>query len=65
VKANGDIRINPPTAYHWKVFWGGKLFFFLYRFVLPVCLTRSLVLPVGFKDGAIAALALSTGSRVK
>lgn len=36
VKANGDIRINPPTAYHWKVFWGGKLFFVLYRFVLPV-----------------------------
>lgn len=35
LKMNGDIRLNPPSTYHLTVFWAGKIFFVLYRFILP------------------------------
>jgi fatty acid desaturase len=35
-KENDSIRVNPPSTWHFNVFWLGKLFFVFYRFVLPL-----------------------------
>jgi fatty acid desaturase len=32
---DGAIRVNPPDAGHWAAFFGGKLFYVLWRLVLP------------------------------
>jgi len=34
-KSNGQITLAPPTTYNKIIFWSGKLFFVLYRIVLP------------------------------
>jgi len=35
LKKNGSIRVNPMNTWHTTVFWTGKLFYVLYRLVLP------------------------------
>jgi len=36
LKRNGSIRLNPPSTYHWTLFFAGKLFFLVYRVFLPI-----------------------------
>ncbi|CAG8784100.1 6396_t:CDS:10 [Dentiscutata erythropus] len=36
VGSNDKIRVNPITTWHNCVFWGGKVFFVLYRILVPL-----------------------------
>ncbi|KNC79629.1 Delta(5) fatty acid desaturase [Sphaeroforma arctica JP610] len=46
-KMNGAIRVNNPSPAQTYVFWGGKVFFALYRLVLPLALGMSLLRVIG------------------
>ncbi|XP_062520830.1 uncharacterized protein LOC134195765 [Corticium candelabrum] len=43
LRKNGNIRLSNLTALQWAVFFGGKLFFVLYRLVIPMLAGASLL----------------------
>jgi len=34
-KSNGYVKLSPPTAFHWIIFFGGKSFWLTYRIIIP------------------------------
>lgn len=45
-KLNDHIRVNPPTLWHFSIFWMGKAFFVFYRFLLPLFVLNQSVMRV-------------------